>query len=82
MPTKDHFTAEITRILSEAKASGALYADINSGEVHRAMGGYPGPNHVMPACCLALRDKMRTGDQILSEPPKSAGASLTIRYFL
>jgi len=41
MPTKDRFTTEITRILSEAKASGAESVDINSGDVHRAIGGYP-----------------------------------------
>lgn len=82
MPTKDQFTVEITRILSEAKASGAESVDINSGAVHRAIGGYPARNHAIRTCCLALRDTMRTGDRIVSAPPRGAGASLTIRYFL
>ena len=55
--------------------------DINSGDVHRALGNYPGKNHRMPSCCLAMKDIMIIGDIILEEPNKGLGANLTIRYF-
>lgn len=59
------------------------YVDVNAGELHRAVGGYPGKNHRMPVCCQVMYSCMKTGDKILPNgPPKGKGASLTIRYRL
>jgi 5-methylcytosine-specific restriction protein A len=47
------------------------------------IGGYPGAGkHRMPVCCEAMRSEKRAGDEIVFEPPKGKGASLTIRYRL
>jgi 5-methylcytosine-specific restriction protein A len=55
---------------------------INSGELHRLVGGYPGNNHRMPMCCSVMRAEMRVGDAIINQPPKGNGASLSIKYTL
>ena len=65
--------------LRTASASGAPHLDVNAGELHRGLGGYPGPAHRMSACCAAMRSVMRSGDVVLAEPPSGSGASLTIR---
>jgi 5-methylcytosine-specific restriction protein A len=72
----------LATMLRMAAASGATHLDVNAGELHRGLGGYPGPDQRMPACCAAMRSAMRAGDIVLSEPPKGAGASLTVRYRL
>ena len=60
--------------------AGFDFVDINAGEIHRAMGGYPSNNHRMPICCAAMRSLMGPNDIILIQPKKGNGASLTIRY--
>lgn len=82
MYTVEMFEAEIKNLQKQARNSNLLSIEINSGELHRKIGGYPGKNHRIPACCLAMRKMMREGDEIISQPPKGKGASLTIRYFL
>jgi 5-methylcytosine-specific restriction protein A len=83
MPTMDEFRLELRRQLEEAQRSGARpHVDINSGDFHRRVGGYPGPNHRMPVCCDVMYEEVGTGDEIISSPPKGKGASLTIRYKL
>lgn len=81
-PLADDFRAELDAQLRRAKARGADWMEINSGELHRKVGGYPGPNHRMPLCCEVMRARMQNGDSVLLEPPSGAGASLTIRYLL
>ncbi|BCR35200.1 HNH endonuclease [Mariniplasma anaerobium] len=57
------------------------YIDLIAGNIHRELGGYPGRNHRMPICCKAMRDLMSDKDQIIYEPKKGNGATLTIRYY-
>ena len=80
MPDSYDFQKELYKIFKDAQAIGTLYVDVNSGDLHRRVGGYPGRNHRMPLCCEVMKKNMRTGDQILEQPPKGKGASLTIRY--
>ena len=82
MPTKDDFRAELKSQLREAELRGAGDLDINSGELHRKLGGYPKSPHQMPSCCGAMYDEQRGEDTIISAPKKGKGASLTIRYRL
>lgn len=81
-PTADDFR----RVLGDQKAravrGGKVVLSLSSGDLHRLVGGYPGNNHRMPVCCSVMRSEMRSGDQIVSEPPKGAGASLVISYKL
>ncbi len=82
LPTMNDFQSELADILSRALEDGKDSIDVNSGELHRSLGGYPGTNHRMPVCCDAMYREMRVGDQVLSAPAKGKGASLTIQYLL
>jgi 5-methylcytosine-specific restriction protein A len=76
------FQEELDRAFIKAHSMGRTNININSGELHKKVGGYPGRNHRMPLCCEVMKKNMKKGDQILSQPPKGKGASLTIRYKL
>ena len=73
---KDDFRAEIRSQIRRAEASGAAHIEINSGEVHRKLGGYPGTNHRMPVCCDAMYEERRNSDPVIAAPAKRKGASL------
>ena len=55
---------------------------IESGDVHKAVGGYPGRNHRMPLCCGVMKRLMKSGDRITRQPESGQGASLMIQYKL
>jgi 5-methylcytosine-specific restriction protein A len=76
------FTGELQRIFADAEQRGLNSISVNSGELHRRVGGYPGRNHRMPMCCSAMRRIMKDGDIIIQAPPRGDGASLTIEYQL
>lgn len=78
----DDFRQAIQRSLDEAQRQGREFLVVTAGDLHRQLGGYPGPDHRMPACCGALRSLMRDGDKWIDGPEKGNGASLTIRYHL
>ena len=80
MATEQDFRTEVRGLMRGAQTASASFVDINSGQVHRAVGGYPGPNHHLPVCCQVMKADIRTGDEVL--PPNGQGASLTIRYKL
>jgi 5-methylcytosine-specific restriction protein A len=83
MPTKEEFLAEIRQQLRQAELRGATSLNLNAGELHRRLGGYPdGGKHQMPACCSAMYAEQKAGDRIVSAPPKGKGASLVIAYAL
>ncbi|PKL62234.1 MAG: hypothetical protein CVV31_07175 [Methanomicrobiales archaeon HGW-Methanomicrobiales-2] len=80
--TANNFRQELADLFSNAQGAGRTSIEVNSGELHRSLGGYPGPNHRMPVCCDVMYQEMRDGDRILNAPEKGKGASLTIRYKL
>ena len=80
--TTETFTNEIKRIIDEARNKDEEYVVIKSGDVHRAVGGYPERNHSMPSCCEAIYQLMRARDEVLAATPKGKGATLTIKYYL
>jgi hypothetical protein len=82
MPTTDDFRDAIRKKLRLAELNKAAFLDINSGELHREFGGYPGPRAAMPSACNAMYAEQKSRDSILAQPPKGKGASLTIRYEL
>jgi 5-methylcytosine-specific restriction protein A len=81
-PSYDDFRAEIDARLRAARTEGATHLELSSGEIHRAVGGYPeGGNHRMPDCCRALRDVAELHSaELVSEPPKGKGATLRFRF--
>lgn len=82
MVSSEDFERELILQLGRARGRGALHVEINSGELHRTVGGYPGPDHRMASCCDVMRKHMRPGDIEISAPDKGKGASLTVRYLL
>ncbi len=80
--TAQQFRNTLRNLLLEAQQQGKRVVDINSGQLHRIAGGYPGISHRMPSCCEVMRNAMTMRDTITRQPPKGNGASLTIRYFL
>lgn len=84
MPTAADFRMEMYRIMYDAMRDGRETVEINSGELHRRVGGYPGANHRMPVCCQVMKGAYAqdAGDVIVEEPTSGQGANLTIRYVL
>lgn len=84
IPNAWDFERELHNIFTSAQREGRSYVDVRSGDLHRRVGGYPGPNHRMPTCCDVMRKNMdpTLGDRILEQPPKGNGANLVIRYML
>lgn len=86
MPTRDEFRAELQAQISRAKRQGRPHVEINAGELHRTLGGYPPKNrgsHAMPSCCAALRDELAGGNaEVIHETESGQAAALTIRYYL
>ena len=84
MPTADEFRDALHRIFYEAFKAGRSSVDVNSGDLHARVGGYPSPDHRMPVCCQVMRTALApdAGDVITNEPPSGQGATLTIRYVL
>ena len=80
--TGERFRAELMLMFREAEAAGNALLDVEAKELHRRVGGYPGPDHRMPSCCGAMRAKMGPGDIVLYSPPSGHGANLRIRYRL
>ena len=80
-PIADDFRAKLRSILRNAALQSLSHVDVRAGELHRLVGDYPDQrHHRMPMCCAVMRQEMKMGDSIMSEPPKGQGASLTIRY--
>jgi len=80
--TANSFRQELADLFSRAQDAGRTSIDVNSGELHRSLGGYPGPRHRIPVCCDVMYQEMQDKDRILNAPTKGKGASLTIRYML
>jgi hypothetical protein len=76
----DHFRQELLAQMKRATNHGSIDTVINSGELYRSLGGYPGPLHGMPACCDAMRAEMKPGDILLVE--QISGPGMTVRYRL
>ena len=80
MVSADHFAQELRAQMSRAAKAGSIDIVINSGQLYRSLGGYPGSMHGMPACCDAMRSEMKSGDVLLVE--QTSGPGMTVRYRL
>jgi voltage-gated potassium channel len=81
-PERETFIAAIEHSITRAQEQGRAHIEINAGELHRTVGGYPAASHRMPLCCAALRSLMDSRDTVVFQPPGSNGASFTVRYAL
>lgn len=82
IPKTDDFKTEIERLKTYARAEGKNFIELVSADIHKTVGGYPSKNHRMATCCTTMYSLMKTGDEIISSPPKGKGSSLKIRYYL
>lgn len=70
-------------MIARGERQGRPHVEVNAGELHRAVGGYPGGgDHRMPMVCQAMYGEKRPGDEVVFQPDSGKGASLTIRYKL
>ncbi|MCW3989818.1 MAG: HNH endonuclease [Candidatus Bathyarchaeota archaeon] len=82
MPSSKDFEHAIAQIFKSWEEKGKTSVTITSGTLHRRLGEYPGSNHRLPACCSVMKKIMKTGDEIISQPPSGQGATLKIKYRL
>lgn len=86
MPTTDDFRSEVQAQIERAQKQCRPHIEINAGELHRTLGGYPpkaGASHAMPSCCGAMRDEYDSKrDIIVHETDSGHAPALTIRYML
>src|ERR1017187_9614617 len=80
MVSTDHFRQGLLAQMDRASLCGLIDVLINSGELYRSLGGYPGSTHGMPFCCGAMEAEMKPGDILLVE--RASGAGMTVRYLL
>jgi hypothetical protein len=82
--TAQAFLNELMAMMREAQRAGMDAVEIEAGELHRRVGGYPGRDHRMPMCCGVMREQFSEewGDRVLHEPPGGQGASLKFSYRL
>lgn len=74
------FRLALRETLRVSEDLGLVAIELNSGNFHRRIGGYPGADHRMPVCCDVMRAEMTAMDSIVAEPESGKGASLVIRY--
>jgi hypothetical protein len=80
MVSINHFRQGLLAQTGRAAHGGRIDVLINSGELYRSLGGYPGSTHGMPSCCDAMQAEMKPGDTMLLD--RSSGAGMTVRYLL
>ena len=81
--TADEFRTGLAGLFEAAVKAGRGTIVVRSGDLHRAVGGYPGTNHRMPMCCNVMYAEMVDGvDEVLSAPPSGQGALVAIEYRL
>jgi 5-methylcytosine-specific restriction protein A len=84
MASRDDFRSEIQAQIDRAVRQGRPHLEINAGELHRTLGGYPqGGSHAMPSCCAAMYEEFEKGKaEIIFQTSSGHSASLTIRYLM
>jgi len=77
MATADELRSE----LDAQHRRGRPHAEINAGELHRRVGGYPpkaGASGTMPMCCDIIWQEYRRGGRVPNT--KWSSSALTIKY--
>ena len=81
-PNADSFRLALLSEFAKSTKAGMKSITVVSSDLHRYVGGYPGTDHRMPLCCSVMRKEMTERDEVISQPTKGAGATLTIKYCL
>jgi hypothetical protein len=81
--TKQEFETELRHRFDLAEASGKSNIEVTAGDLHRAVGGYPGRNDRIPSCCDVMKAAMKDSrDEVTATPPGGRGATFQVRYVL
>lgn len=82
-PNKNAFLLELESQLKKAQEEGESSVIINAGNLHRSVGGYPGPSHRMPSCVSVMRSLIdEYNGEIIDSPESGMGARFTVEYKL
>jgi hypothetical protein len=81
-PTAWDFQNRLIAILNAARHSGKSHIDVQSGHLRTKVGEQPKSNDETAVCCEVMRQMMRAGDTVVSEPLSADGATLMIRYLV
>ena len=80
------FRDELVAQIQRATKQGRDHIEVNAGELHRTVGGFPpepGGKHAMHICCMVLRSELARGKaSVIHEGVKAEAYALTIRYDL
>src|ERR1700761_2204663 len=84
MATAAEFRQALIDAMHQTELKGQPFLDITAGELHTAVGGYPGDQNRMPMCCRMMRMLAIEGwgDLTVQESTTRKGATLRIRYRL
>jgi hypothetical protein len=77
MPSAHDFRDELFRMIRDAQRAGNQYVEVEAGELHKRVGGYPGRDHRMPSCGGAMKAEVSIegGDAVMSEGSRSCWTS-------
>ena len=75
MASTADFRSELKAQLQRTEKRGAPHIEINAGELHRRVGGYPGPSHRMASCCEVMHGETQEDDEIITSPAAGKGAA-------
>ena len=80
------FRDELLAQIQRATKQGRDHIEVNAGELHRTVGGFPpqpGEKHAMHICCMVMRGELARGNATtVHQGAKSEAYALTIRYEL
>ena len=87
MPRAEDFREELQAQLQRAHKQGRRHIEVNAGELHRKLGGYPpkaGERAAnLPSCCAVMWAEHDRGKaKVVFQTDSGRSASLTIRYRL
>jgi 5-methylcytosine-specific restriction protein A len=55
MPDRSRIDAELSAQMQPARVQKRPHVELNAGELHRIVGGYPSPDHKIPLCSADMR---------------------------
>jgi hypothetical protein len=77
MPTAADFRKELRKQIGRAEKQSRPHIEVNAGELHRIVGGFPGTQHSMPTCCDVMHQELKRGNAtLIHEPAKGKGPAL------
>jgi hypothetical protein len=81
-PGEGDFRAALRKRLETAGKNDAPHCDVQAGNLHHEVGGYPNSDELIQTCCEVMRQEMRDRDRILEAPGSGVGTLLLVRYML